>query len=79
MNARNHEESDFHYIVQTFGTPEWKSASIGKYGEHPLIVQGKKWQDDKKEVQAGLRNTVIFLVILGLLALWNIIRNLIEK
>jgi hypothetical protein len=35
-SVRDEKESGLHYTVQTFGSPDWVSASIKKYGKHPL-------------------------------------------
>ena len=38
-SVRDEKESGLHYTVQIFGSPDWVSASIKKYGKHPLYAK----------------------------------------
>ena len=79
VNARDHQESDVHYTVQTFGTPEWKSTSIEKYGEHPSIIRMKNMRAEKKTRGGSFAGLIVAAIIIGLLLLWNLIRTMILK
>lgn len=85
--ARDHEDSDVHFIIQSFGEPEWVAESVKKYGEHPTVIEMKKIQEDKmrnlqggkKQITTWLRSLIIFAIVFGLIVLWNYISSLIGR
>ncbi len=86
-SARDHEEKDVHFIVQNSGEPEWVAESVKKYGEHPTMIEMKKiqeakmrnLQEGKKQMTTWLRSMIIFIVVFGLIALWNYIRTFMGR
>lgn len=86
-DACDDKDSDVPFAIQTFGTPEWAAESVKKYGEHPMVIEMRKIQEDKtrnlqegkKQTTAWLRNIIIFAVVFGLIVLWNYVSSLIGK
>lgn len=77
INVRDHKESDIQFTIQNFGWQELIEENKSKYREHPSVTKNEKWQEEKKETRAGIRNVIIFFLILALLYLWSVIKNLI--
>lgn len=64
LNARDHSESDMHFIAQRFGWSELMDESRKRFGEHPLAVELR----NKKPTRQINCSTIliVLLVVLGI-------------